>query len=192
MKNLNVRIDISNIRLETDRLILRPFEEKDLNDFYDYAKVEGVGEMAGWPHHQSIEESKKILKIFMEEKKTFVLYHKETKKVIGSLGLEKYNENYYKEYDNQKGLELGYVLSKEYWGNGLMPEAVHRVIEFLFEEKNLDFITCSHFIKNSQSRRVIEKNDFHFVCEGVFDGKIGKFEDRNYILRKEDYQNGKI
>ena len=156
MKNLNVRIDVRNIKLETERLILRPFEENDLNDFNTYAKVEGVGEMAGWPHHQSIEESKKILNMFMEEKKTFALYHKETKRVIGSLGLEKYNENYYKEYDNQKGLELGYVLSKAYWGQGLMPEAVRSVIKYLFEEKKLDFITCSHFIMNSQSRRVSE------------------------------------
>ncbi|MDE5856431.1 MAG: GNAT family N-acetyltransferase, partial [Anaeroplasmataceae bacterium] len=71
---MNVRIDVRNIKLETERLILRPFEENDLNDFNTYAKVEGVGEMAGWPHHQSIEESKKILNMFMEEKKTFALY----------------------------------------------------------------------------------------------------------------------
>ena len=189
---MNVRIDVSDIKLETERLILRPFEENDLEDFYEYAKVDGVGEMAGWYHHQSIEESKKILHIFMEEKKTLALVHKETKKVIGSLGLEKYNEKYYKGYENLKGLELGYVLSKDFWGKGLMPEAVKRVIKYLFEEKNLDFITCGHFIKNSQSKRVIEKCGFHFVSEGIFEGKIGKVEDRNYILRKEEYQNGEI
>ncbi len=189
---MNVRIDVSNIKLETDRLILRPFQEEDLTDFYAYASVPGVGEMAGWTHHTSMEESKKILDIFLQEKKTFAIINKESKQVIGSLGLEEYDEEYFKEYEDQRGLELGYVLSKEYWGKGLMPEAVHRVIEFLFDEKNLDFITCAHFIQNSQSRRVIEKNGFQFVCEGVYDGKIGKFEDRNYILRKEDYRNGKI
>ncbi|MCM1131753.1 MAG: GNAT family N-acetyltransferase [Roseburia sp.] len=189
---MNVRINVSNIKLETDRLIIRAFLENDLNDLYEYAKVEGVGQMAGWPHHQSIEASKIILKRFIEKTNTFALYHKETKKVIGSLGLEKYNEKYYKEYDNQKGLELGYVLSKAYWGKGLMPEAVRRVIKYLFEEQSLDFITCSHFIHNSQSRRVIEKSGFRFVCEGVFDGELGKFETRNYIIRKEEYQDGKI
>ncbi len=192
MKNLNVRIDVRQVKLETERLILRPFEENDLEDFNTYAKVEGVGEMAGWPHHQSIEESKRILDKFIAEHHTFALVHKESRKVIGSLGLEEYNEEHFKTYESLRGLELGYVLSKEYWGQGLMPEAVHRVIEFLFEEKNLDFITCGHFIQNSQSRRVIEKNGFQFVCEGVFDGKLGQFEDREYILRKEDYLNGKI
>ncbi|MDE7095276.1 MAG: GNAT family N-acetyltransferase [Anaeroplasmataceae bacterium] len=189
---MNVRIDVRQVKLETDRLILRPFEENDLVDFNTYAKVEVVGEMAGWLHHQSIEESKRILDRFIAGHHTFALVHKESKKVIGSLGLEEYNEENFKAFESLKGLELGYVLSKEYWGQGLMPEAVHRVIEFLFEEKNLDFITCGHFIQNSQSRRVIEKNGFQFVCEGVFDGKLGKFEDREYILRKEDYLNGKI
>lgn len=192
MKKLNVRIDVRNIILETDRLILRAFEENDLRDFNEYAKVEGVGEMAGWPHHKSLDESKMILDRFIAGHHTFALVHKKSRKVIGSLGLEEYNEENFKEYENQKGLELGYVLSKDYWGQGLMPEAVHRVIEFLFEEKNLDFITCGHFVKNHQSKRVIEKNGFQLFCEGVFNGKLGQFEDREYILRKEDYLNGKI
>ncbi len=41
------KIDISNIILQTSRLILRPFCNDDLDDFYEYARVEGVGEMAG-------------------------------------------------------------------------------------------------------------------------------------------------
>ena len=53
-------IDISNTRIETPRLILRPWKDSDLEDFYAYASEEGVGEMAGWAHHQSMEESRKI------------------------------------------------------------------------------------------------------------------------------------
>ena len=44
--------------IETKRLILRPFSASDLADFYEYASVEGVGERAGWKHHESIEESR--------------------------------------------------------------------------------------------------------------------------------------
>ena len=36
-------VDISSVKLETERLILRPFEVKDLEDFFEYASVEGVG-----------------------------------------------------------------------------------------------------------------------------------------------------
>lgn len=44
---MDIQIDISNIILETERLILRQWKESDLEDFYEYASVPGVGEMAG-------------------------------------------------------------------------------------------------------------------------------------------------
>lgn len=50
-------IDITNTIIETKRLILRSWRESDLNDFYEYASVDGVGEMAGWKHHESIKTS---------------------------------------------------------------------------------------------------------------------------------------
>ena len=81
-------IDISNTKIETPRLILRPWQDSDLEDFYTYASEEGVGEMAGWAHHQSMEESRKILNLFMEGKHTFALELRENGHAIGSLGLE--------------------------------------------------------------------------------------------------------
>ena len=81
-------VDISRTTLETERLILRPWRQRDLEDFYEYASVDGVGQMAGWIPHRSKEESQEILKLFIEEKKTFVLEEKASGKVIGSLGLE--------------------------------------------------------------------------------------------------------
>ena len=44
---MDVNIDISNAKIETDRLLLRAWQETDLDDFFEYASVEGVGEMAG-------------------------------------------------------------------------------------------------------------------------------------------------
>ena len=90
---MNAPVDVTNIRIETDRLILRAWRETDLADFYEYASVEGVGEMAGWNHHQSMEESRRILDFFISGKKTFALELKENGKVIGSLGLEPRDED---------------------------------------------------------------------------------------------------
>ena len=81
-------VDVTDIRIETDRLILRQWRDTDLQDLYEYASVPGVGEMAGWRHHESVEESRQILDMFIRHKKTFALELKETGKVIGSLGLE--------------------------------------------------------------------------------------------------------
>ena len=109
---MNINVDISKVVLKTKRLILRPWKLTDLEDFYEYAKVDGVGEMAGWQHHQSKDESLEILNRFIETKKTFALEYEG--KVIGSLGLEMYPESELPEYNNLKGREIGYVLSKDY------------------------------------------------------------------------------
>ena len=97
---MNELIDISNVVLKTERLILRPFTLEDLNDFYEYARVDGVGQMAGWIPHQNIEKSKQILDNFISEKKTFAITY--NNKVIGSLGIEFYDEKKIPEYNFQK------------------------------------------------------------------------------------------
>ena len=173
-------VDISNARLETARLILRPWEESDLADFYEYASVDGVGQMAGWAPHKSMEESKAILKLFAEGKKTFAIVERHTWKAIGSIGLEERDAP--GEISGQ-GRELGYVLSKAYWGRGLMPEAVEAVIRYCFDTLNWDWLTCCHFIPNHQSQRVIEKSGFQYLRTFLFETRMGTVEPtKEYIL----------
>lgn len=52
--------------LETERLLLRDFEESDLDDLFEYAKSPNVGPNAGWSPHMSKEDSMNIIKMFME------------------------------------------------------------------------------------------------------------------------------
>ena len=163
---MNAPVDVTNIRIETDRLILRAWEKSDLHDFYEYARGEGVGEKAGWNHHQSIGESQRILDSFIRNKKTFALVLKENGKVIGSLGLEPRDEDAGLTEELQ-GREVGYVLSKDYWGRGLMPEAVQAVIRYCFDVPNYDYLTCGHFDHNDRSRRVVEKCGFVFLKKVV-------------------------
>ena len=178
---MNAPVDVTDIRIATDRLILRPWRLDDIQDLFDYASVEGVGEMAGWCHHRSIEESGKILEMFIEHKKTFALELKENGKVIGSLGLEEMDPD---PVDGERyGREIGYVLSKEYWGKGLMTEAVMAVIDFCFQTLELDYLTCGHFIQNSRSSRVIEKCGFCYFGESKYETRYDTVEiSRNYMI----------
>ena len=174
---MNAIFTVNGKRIETERLILRGFEQSDLEDFYEYASVEGVGEMAGWAHHESIDKSAEILGRFIEEDKTFAIVLKENNKVIGSLGIEKYGlEEKLTEFDGYLGREIGYVLSKDYWGMGIMPEAVGAVINYLFSDMNLDFLTCGYYDFNSQSKRVQEKCGFKPYRKLVMDTMLGTTE----------------
>lgn len=187
---MNTDIDISNVVLKTERMILRPWRQSDLEDLFEYASVDGVGQMAGWKPHEDREESQNILNSFIEHKKTFALEYEG--KVIGSLGIEKYNEEKFPEFEDKKCRELGYVLSRAYWGRGLMPEAVKEVIRYLFEEVGLDLIVCGHFLSNGRSQRVQEKCGFKHYALGTYETKFGTIEDdETNILTREDWLSAK-
>lgn len=189
METMNVPVDITNTFLKTDRLLLRPWTLADLDDFYAYASVDGVGQMAGWKPHQNKEESVKILKSFMNEKKTFALEYQG--QVVGSLGIEKYAEEKFPELIDQRGRELGFVLAKNCWGQGLMPEAVQAVIAYLFDELDLDFIMCGHFLSNKQSARVQEKCGFHPYAQAIIETAVGNMLCEENILWKEEFSQSR-
>ncbi len=158
---MNAIFNIKGKIIETNRLILRPFKQTDLSDLYEYASVDGVGEMAGWSHHKNKEESQKILNMFIDEDKVFAICLKENEKVIGSIGVEKYGmEEKLTEFDGYKGREIGYVLSRDYWGKGIATEATKAIIDFLFYECELDFLICGYYNFNFKSKRVQEKCGF--------------------------------
>ena len=174
---MNGTFKINGTIIETERLILRPFQQSDLDDFYEYASVEGVGEMAGWKHHESKEFSQKILDLFINEDKTFAIVLKENNKVIGSLGVEEYGmEQALSEFFDYQGREIGYVLSKDYWGKGLMPEAVKAVIDYLFNVQKLDFLTCGYYEFNNQSKKVQGKCGFKPYRKLVMETRLGTKE----------------
>lgn len=144
--------------LETDRLILRPFCQADLDGFYAYAKQPNVGIHAGWKPHESIEETQKILDMFIEGGQVYAVTLRENGALVGSLGIH--------QDKRREGVPdckmLGYVLDEAHWGKGLMTEASRAAIAYAFEELKLKLLTVYHFTENARSRRVVEKCGFTY------------------------------
>ena len=183
---MNPEIDVSNVTLKTERLTLRPWTMDDAADMYEYASVDGVGQMAGWVPHKDIDETREILMNFIAEKKTFCVDL--DGKAVGSLGIEFYDEKLFPEFDDRKVREIGYVLSKDYWGRGLMPEAVKEAIRYCFEELGMDVLLCGHFDWNRQSERVQEKCGFRRYKTLSYTTRAGKEENAVMeILTREDW-----
>ncbi len=173
------------VTLESERLILRKWKEDDIYDLFEYASVEGVGEMAGWPHHQTIDESKAIVQLFLN-KDIWAIEHKSDHKVIGSIGLHDSWAAQDEIFKHLTSKEIGYVLSKDYWGQNLMPEAVKTMIQYCFETLKFDLITCCHFTHNMQSKRVIEKCGFTYYDQSTYEAKQlnQTFSDYRYLLKR--------
>ena len=182
VNNMNAHIDISNVILETDRLILRAWEITDLDDFFEYASVEGVGEKAGWEHHKSKDKSLEILKMFIEEKKVFAIVLKENQKVIGSIGIEELSEELDKDLDNLLGRELGYVLNKDYWNKGIMKEAVSKVVDYCFNTLKLNFLMASYFNHNIASKKVLENLNFQFYKDIIIETRYNNIKEKSTLM----------
>lgn len=175
---MEVQLDLSGVNLETLRLYLRPWDASDLEDFYAYAKDPDVGPRAGWEAHSSINVSKRILVMFLREKKTLALEEKQSGRVIGSIGIEEIRISEREDaFSRYLGKEIGYVLSKPYWGQGIMTEAVEEVIRYCFYDLGLDYLYCGHFEENQASKRVIEKTGFVYL-------KTVDFQDQRGIQHK--------
>lgn len=171
--------------LETPRLLLRSWSLDDLDDFYEYAKDEKVGPNAGWPPHENKDKSLEILNSFISKDEVRAVVLKENNKVIGSIGVHEDRKRM-----NPNSKMIGYVLSSDYWGRGLMPEAVNEVVRFLFEEEDIDIISCYHYPFNEKSRRVIEKCGF--IYEGTlrastihYTGQV--YDDVCHSITKEEF-----
>lgn len=190
---MNADFEINGKVIETERLILRPFGEEDLGDFYEYASVEGVGEMAGWKHHESIDESQKILDSFIYSDMDFAICLKENNKVIGTVGIERYgSEGALTEFKDYYGRQLGFVLSKDYWGKGLMPEAVNAVIDYLFNELDYDFLLCGYYNFNERSKRVQLKCGFRPYRSLEMTTQLRTKEQGTLMLLTNPYKNIKL
>lgn len=112
-------------RIESERLILREWTLDDCDDLFEYAKSDLVGPSAGWKPHESIEETKSIIEMFIREGDTYAIKLKSSDKVIGSIGLhESYPDESVKSLAQK---EVGYVLNPKHWGKGYIPEAVERI-----------------------------------------------------------------
>lgn len=144
-------------RLETERLILRAWEESDAEECYKYAKDPGVGPAAGWPVHTSVENSRQIIHDVLMAPETYAIVLKETGLPVGSIGLHR---NDLAKKDDEA--ELGYWIGVPYWGQGLVPEASRELLRHAFEDLNLKRIWCGYYDGNEKSKRVQEKLGFNY------------------------------
>ena len=146
--------------LETERLILRHWEESDAEDLYKYASNPDVGPIAGWPPHQSIEESLDVIKNVLNGKEVYAICLKEDGKAIGAIELKLNGHTDMTDRDDE--CELGYWLGKPFWGRGIMPEAANEILRHAFDDCGMEKVWCGYYDGNNKSKRVQEKLGFEY------------------------------
>ncbi len=145
--------------LETERLILRAWEESDAAALYKYASNPAVGPIAGWPPHTSVEHSREIIRTVFAAPETYAVVLKTTKEPVGSCGILFGSDLHSTEMKNDEA-EIGYWIGVPYWGQGLIPEAVRRLLEHCFTDLGIRTVWCGYYDGNRRSQRVQEKCGF--------------------------------
>ncbi|MBQ9910315.1 MAG: GNAT family N-acetyltransferase [Lachnospiraceae bacterium] len=144
--------------LKTERLILRPWEETDARELYEYAKDPAVGPAAGWPPHKSVEESLFVIRNVLNAPQCYAVCLKEDGKAVGAAELKLHGRSDLTGNTNE--CELGYWLAKPFWGQGIMTEAAEELIRHGFEDLGMNRIWGGYYDGNVRSARVQEKCGF--------------------------------
>ena len=153
---------------ETDRLILRPFTEQDAESIYEYAKDDRVGPIACWPVHESVEDSRNIIREVLSVPETYAVCLKSDNRAIGSIGLMIGKASNIG-IEEDEG-EIGYWVGVPFWGRGLIPEAMNRIIAHGFDDLGLKRLWCGYFDGNIKSERAQKKCGFkyHHTLENIY------------------------
>ena len=140
--------------IETRRLCLRKLQKKDSEDMYEYSRDPEVARHVLWDAHTSIHQTRNYLRFLIRQYRnaapgTFAIALRETGKVIGTIGFM------WVQTDN-RAAEVGYSLSRTYWNQGYMSEALQAIVEFGFTKLNLNRIEAQHECDNPASGRVMQ------------------------------------
>ena len=188
--------------LETDRLILLPWKLEYAKEMLLFASNKNVINISdGWKIIDNIKKAEKKIQGFINNRSpewAIAVKVNGEPKIIGSIGMHIAITDNLKSLgiktkiskDNVLKIQFGYLIAEEYWGQGITPEAVQRIMKIAFMELKCDVMITSHRESNIQSKRVIEKCNFKF--RGIFrkncpnDPKI-KISYYHYHLLRDDY-----
>ncbi len=146
--------------LQTERLMLRRWEEGDARSLYEYARNPDVGPIAGWPPHKSVEESRDIIRNVLSGAEAYAICLKSDNRAIGAIELKLNGHTDMTDRDDE--CELGYWIGKPFWGQGMVPEAAREMLRHAFEDMGMRKVWCGYYDGNEKSRRVQEKCGFRY------------------------------
>ena len=145
---------------ETQRLVMRRIRVSDYSDMYEYSSDFEVTKYLTWYPHKNIDETREYAEYLQKrynDGKFFDwgLEYKDSRKFIGTCGFTTINLN-----ANQA--EVGYVIARNYWGHGLIPEALRLVMDFGFNCLGFDKIEARFLDGNERSCKVMKKMGMNF------------------------------
>ena len=145
--------------MKTERIHLRRWQESDAEALFKYASDPDIGPRAGWPPHQSVEDSQKVIRNFFSNDATWAIVLNETNEPIGCVGyLTQAISNI---PIGENDCEVGYWVGKPYWNKGICTEALQLLLDYCVNTMHFENVWADYFTGNPASGRVMQKCGFH-------------------------------
>ena len=176
--------------VETERLLLRPFRQSDLQDLYEYLSQKEQQRLAGNVSVNTLEDAREVLDWILDDSRptrSFGIVLKKENRIIGNLSIGQYpflEED--KVLRKLRGVSMSYVLNENYWRQGLMTEMLRAVYPLLFEKGKLDYIQSGYFDFNAASAALQKKLGMQLWTEGVFEQNGERIKTKEMILFRGD------
>ena len=138
----------------------------------------------GLPYPYTEQDGKEFISAMLsaDENETFAFAITVNNMVIGSIGIFRQGNIH------RQTAELGYYIAEEYWGKGIMTEAVKQICEYVFANSDIIRIYAEPFAYNIASCRALEKAGFQYEgtlrSNAVKNGKV--IDMKMYSLLKEE------
>ena len=182
---------LGTCQLQTRRLDLRKFKISDADMVYhNWTSDPEVARYVAWPVHQNVNTTKRILANWEWSYQHLGIYqwaivYRENEQVIGSISLHQFNRR-----GRRYSCELGYCLSKEYWNQGIMTEAATAVLQFAFEQLEVDMVSAKHDVRNPASGQVMKKIGMHhdqLITRAVLNGHREWVDCDTYVIDRDHF-----
>ena len=156
------------LNLETERLLLRPWEDSDFEVYHAMNRDPVVREF--YLGLQSLEKSRDFMRRATEQDSRYgyffqPVFEKKSGDFVGHLGLAKIEF----EAPFTGGTEIGWMLKRQFWGRGYAVEMAQALLGHAFGELQLPEVLAFTVATNTRSRRVMEKLGMQHDPEGGFD-----------------------
>lgn len=181
---------MTQLPLETDRLILRPLTSADVASIQRFASVREVADaMISIPHPYPEGEAERYVAKRIAEfeeglSRAFAIERKADQAFCGVIEIRDIEKEHAQ-------AELSFWLAVEAWGQGYMSEALKPMLEVGFKDLDLNRLYAYHMVRNPGSGKVLQKNGF--TQEGILRQrirKLGVFEDvKLWAILRQDWQN---
>lgn len=188
--NLKINDNVFNQfpKLETDRLLLDEFKISDAEELFNLRSDDRVMKYLDRDNHKSVKDSEEMIESIIKSYKdktglNWIIREKESEKVAGYIG-------YWRLIRESVRAEIGYALSPDFWGKGLMYETLIKIIKFGFTEFGLHSVEGNVNPNNIKSIKVLEKLRFrkeaHFREDYLYKGKF--LDSAIYCFVETDYK----